>query len=100
VSVSTNLYNGEAKYGEVIVIEHADGLRSVYAHLQKRSVKAGDVVTAGQLIGHTGATGRVTGPHLHLEVHRNGVKLDPELLLGSLDGTDRAKGMRDTQRSR
>jgi murein DD-endopeptidase MepM/ murein hydrolase activator NlpD len=100
VVASTSLYEGEAKYGEVIAIEHADGLRSVYAHLQRRGVKVGDLVTAGQIIGHTGATGRVTGPHLHLEIHRNGVKLDPELLLGSLDGTDHAKQARATQRSR
>ncbi|MDQ1924809.1 peptidoglycan DD-metalloendopeptidase family protein [Massilia pseudoviolaceinigra] len=100
VTASTDLYQGEARYGEVIAIEHAGGLRSVYAHLNQRSVKVGQAVAKGQLIGHTGATGRVSGPHLHLEIHRNNIKLDPELLLGSQDGTDTAKNARDTQRSR
>ncbi|MDQ1833587.1 peptidoglycan DD-metalloendopeptidase family protein [Massilia scottii] len=100
VTASTDLYQGEARYGEVIAIEHAGGLRSVYAHLNQRSVKVGEAVAKGQLIGHTGATGRVSGPHLHLEIHRNNIKLDPELLLGSQDGTDSANNARDTQRSR
>ncbi len=100
VIASTARYQGQAKYGEVIAIEHPNGLRSVYAHLDKRSVRVGDVVAQGQVIGHTGATGRVSGPHLHLEVHRNSDKLDPELLLGGLDGTASAKNARDLQRSR
>jgi len=100
VTASTDLYQGEAKYGKVIAIEHAGGLRSVYAHLNQRSVKVGEAVAKGQLIGLTGATGRVSGPHLHLEIHRNNIKLDPELLLGSQDGTASAKNARDTQRFR
>ncbi|MDM5177004.1 peptidoglycan DD-metalloendopeptidase family protein [Massilia sp. DJPM01] len=100
VTASTDLFQGEAKYGEAIAIEHAAGLRSVYAHLKQRSVKVGQAVAKGQLIGHTGATGRVSGPHLHVEIHRNNIKLDPELLLGSQDGTDSARNARDTQRSR
>lgn len=85
VAESTDLYQGQAKYGKVIVIDHADGLRSMYAHLDQRTVKAGDLVAAGQAIGRSGATGRVTGPHLHLEVTRHGQHIDPQRLIAGLD---------------
>lgn len=56
-------------YGNVIFIEHENGLETVYAHLHERFVKAGDVVKEGEQIGTVGSTGRSTGPHLHFEVH-------------------------------
>lgn len=84
VVASTNRYQGESKYGETIVIDHADGLQSVYAHLDTRAVKPGDIIVAGQVIGASGATGKVTGPHLHLEVLQNGTRIDPQRLLGDL----------------
>ena len=82
---STALYEGQAKYGQVLLIDHGDGLRSMYAHLDRRSVRVGDTVAAGQQIGLSGATGRVTGPHLHLEVQRDGSHVDPALLIANLD---------------
>ena len=82
---STALYDGQPKFGQVIVIDHGDGLRSMYAHLDRRSVRMGDKVAAGEAIGLSGATGRVTGPHLHLEVLRNGEHVDPALLIANLD---------------
>lgn len=82
---STALYDGQPKFGQVIVIDHGDGLRSMYAHLDRRSVRMGDRVVAGEAIGLSGATGRVTGPHLHLEVQRNGEHVDPALLIANLD---------------
>ena len=82
---STALYDGQPKFGQVIVIDHGDGLRSMYAHLDRRSVRMGDRVAAGEAIGLSGATGRVTGPHLHLEVLRNGEHVDPALLIANLD---------------
>jgi len=82
---STALYDGQPKFGQVIVIDHGDGLRSMYAHLDRRSVRIGDRVAAGEAIGLSGATGRVTGPHLHLEVLRNGAHVDPALLIANLD---------------
>lgn len=85
VVTSTNMYRGEAKWGDVIVIEHADGLRSLYAHMEKRQLKEGARVAAGQQIGTSGASGKVTGPHLHLEVSRNGDNIDPQTLLGNLE---------------
>lgn len=82
---STALYMGQKKYGEVIVIDHGKGLQSMYAHLDRRSLRAGDSVAAGQQIGLSGATGRVTGPHLHLEVLLDGEPIDPARLIARLD---------------
>jgi len=67
--------------GNCIFLEHGLGLQSFYAHLSKIHVKPGDKVNAGDLIGEVGATGRVTGPHLHWSVGLNGTWVDPNLLL-------------------
>lgn len=85
VTASTSRYLGESKWGEVIAIEHANGLRSTYAHMDKRMVKEGERVAKGQQIGTSGASGKVTGPHLHMEVTRNGSNIDPQTLLGNLE---------------
>lgn len=63
--------------GLYITIKHEDGLVSKYMHLSQYSVKPGQPVVAGQRIGSVGATGRVTGPHLHLEVWQNGSHIRP-----------------------
>lgn len=81
VTVSTDRYEGGARYGKVIVIDHGDGTQTLYAHLDARAVQAGDRVTAGQRIALSGATGKVTGPHLHFEVQRGGGQVDPRTLL-------------------
>ncbi len=81
VATSTDTYAGGPRYGKVVVIEHAGGLRTLYAHLDERSVRAGDQVRAGQQIGLSGATGKVTGPHLHFEVQRGGAQVDPRDVL-------------------
>lgn len=65
-------------YGNQIVIDHGNGFWTRYAHLQKISVKAGDVVKKGQQIGTMGSTGRSTGPHLHFEVIQGGVRRNPQ----------------------
>lgn len=64
-------------YGNVIVIDHGFGYRTRYAHLSAFKVKAGEKVKRGQLIGLVGDTGLSTAPHLHYEVEKNGVKVDP-----------------------
>ena len=64
-------------YGNLIVILHDNGLTSHYGHLNKISTETGSRVKAGELIGLVGSTGRVTGPHLHFEVRKNGKPLDP-----------------------
>jgi murein DD-endopeptidase MepM/ murein hydrolase activator NlpD len=65
------------QYGNMIEIDHGNGLITRYAHLSKRMVKAGDVVLSGGNIGQVGSTGRATGPHLHFEVRQNGAPLNP-----------------------
>ncbi|PZG78293.1 hypothetical protein C1I97_36500, partial [Streptomyces sp. NTH33] len=67
-------------YGYQVVIRHADGRYSQYGHLSAISVRAGQTVAAGRGIGRSGATGNVTGPHLHFEVRTGpgfGTDVDP-----------------------
>jgi murein DD-endopeptidase MepM/ murein hydrolase activator NlpD len=63
--------------GRVIYIDHGAGMVSAYFHLSKQDVAVGDTVTAGQQIGLVGATGRVTGPHLHWVVRYGAISVDP-----------------------
>jgi murein DD-endopeptidase MepM/ murein hydrolase activator NlpD len=63
--------------GNATVIDHGWGIYTAYLHQSEILVKPGDLVTAGQLIGKVGGTGRVTGPHLHWEVWSGGVQVDP-----------------------
>ncbi len=67
--------------GGFVVIDHGQGLLSLYLHLSDFQVKQGDTVTTGQPIGLSGNSGRATGPHLHLAVRWQGVYLDPSVLL-------------------
>ena len=64
-------------YGNSVVIEHANGVSTRYAHLSAPLVKVGDQVTDGQRIGLVGHTGRATGPHVHYEVLAQGQAVDP-----------------------
>lgn len=64
-------------YGNHIEISHGGGLSSLYAHLSRIGASVGQAVTRGQTIGAVGATGNVTGPHLHLEARQNGRAIDP-----------------------
>lgn len=64
-------------YGNYVMIEHANGTRTLYGHLQKRLVEVGDIVEGGQLIGKGGNTGRSSGPHLHFEIRYGEVNIDP-----------------------
>jgi murein DD-endopeptidase MepM/ murein hydrolase activator NlpD len=68
--------------GETILLDHGQGLISLYAHLRRLHVRAGEAVAASSLIGEVGATGRATGPHLHFAVYLNGAAVDPSILLG------------------
>jgi len=68
--------------GNCVVLDHGQGLLTLYLHLSKFSVKEGDEVEKGQQLGLSGGTGRATGPHLHLAVRWQGVYLNPRTLLG------------------
>ncbi len=69
--------DAHAQYGNMIEIDHGNGLITRYAHLSKRLVKVGDVVLSAGIIGQVGSSGRATGPHLHFEVRQNGAPLNP-----------------------
>jgi murein DD-endopeptidase MepM/ murein hydrolase activator NlpD len=71
--------------GNVVYLDHGGGLVSGYLHLSRIDVAQGDAVTAGQVIGGVGATGRVTGPHLHWLVRYGGITVDPMSLLQVAD---------------
>lgn len=75
-------WNGS--YGYLIKIQHDNGDQTYYAHLSKISVSAGNRVYKGQIIAKSGATGNVTGPHLHFEIRKSGSAVDPVRYLPSL----------------
>jgi murein DD-endopeptidase MepM/ murein hydrolase activator NlpD len=69
--------------GNLVYIDHGQGMISMFAHLSEIDVKLGERVSKGQVIGKVGATGRVTGPHLHWSLGLNGTWIDPALFIGS-----------------
>ncbi|WP_297716942.1 murein hydrolase activator EnvC [Intestinimonas sp.] len=72
VTIST--YNNS--YGNYVVVQHDNGISTLYAHMNSRVVSEGDVVTQGQVLGYVGTTGSSTGNHLHLEFRVNGSRTD------------------------
>ena len=75
---STDLLKGKKGYGTIVIIDHGDGLHSLYSHLNGRTVEKGDKVFAGQEIGFVGETGLATGPHLHLEILKSNQHQNPK----------------------
>lgn len=71
-------------YGNIVIIRHAGGIVSVYAHNQINLVGAGQDVEQGAVIAKVGSTGRVTGPHLHFEIRKHNVAQDPVRYLPQL----------------
>lgn len=67
--------------GKAVLISHGDGTSTVYAHLSEINVEVGQKVTTKDVIGKMGSTGRSTGDHLHIEVHKNGIPVSPYTVL-------------------
>ncbi len=67
----------ESFYGKLVRVDHENGYQTLYAHLASAAVKPGQFIQRHQLVGYMGSTGRVTGTHLHYEVRRDGVPVDP-----------------------
>lgn len=75
---------GDRSYGNVVVIDHHNGYKTLYAHNARLLVKAGQQVKAGQSIANVGSTGHATGPHLHFEIYRGGQRVNPGPYLAAL----------------
>ena len=75
---------GESDYGKYLIVDHADGFSTLYAHCSSISAQVGDTVSCGEEIARVGQTGNATGPHLHLEIWKDGAALDPSDYLTGL----------------
>jgi len=71
------------QYGKLVVIDHGNGIQTYYAHLSGFSVVPGQGIRRGDVIGYSGMTGRASGPHLHYEVRRGGIPMNPSKYLNS-----------------
>ena len=72
---------GHAEYGITLVIDHGNDIKTLYGHLTKTLVQAGDAVQRGQIVAQTGNTGRSSGPHLHYEIQVSGKPVNPRSYL-------------------
>jgi len=71
-------------YGNAVIVDHGNGIVSLYAHLSKINVSKGDKVTVFDTIGNVGTTGHSTGPHVHIEIRKNGIPINPFAVLPTL----------------
>lgn len=80
------IYSGNSiGYGNCIIIEHENGIQTVYAHNSKNLVKTGDTVMENTVIALSGSTGRTTGAHLHFEVRKDGNPVNPLAMINNLE---------------
>jgi murein DD-endopeptidase MepM/ murein hydrolase activator NlpD len=96
-TVESTSFSG--RYGKLIIVDHGNGIKTYYAHLSQFLVVPGQEVRRSEIIGLTGATGRVTGPHLHYEVRVAGTPVNPYKYMGKPENTKailQAQGSRDS----
>ena len=88
------VFSGRAgSYGNLVEIDHGNGFTTRYAHNQTLLVTVGDIVPAGKEIAQVGSTGRSTGPHLHLEIRKEGHAVDPLALIANFPSASRRAGL-------
>ncbi len=87
----TVILNGKDYFytGNMVIIDHGQGLQTIYAHLSKSAVEAGQKIRRGETVGYVGSTGRATGPHLHWGASLNNIRFRPHSLLDLNDKTCR-----------
>jgi len=73
--------DGFSKYGRIVILDHGNGVRTIYAHNKKNNVRSGSCIRTGDVIGEVGNSGNATGPHLHFEIRKYGDPLNPILYL-------------------
>ncbi len=71
--------------GGTVIIDHGEGIYTCYFHFSQLDVKVGDKITQGQILGLSGATGRITGPHLHFGIMAHGIQVDPLNFLAQIN---------------
>lgn len=81
---TVSLAEYDSGYGNYIIIDHEDGVQTLYAHCLTLLAQEGDIVTRGTQIAEVGATGSATGPHLHVELRYKGQRYDPTYILGDI----------------
>lgn len=86
--VVTEVSLGRLGWGNTVVVDHGNSLKSRYAHMDEIKVIEGDQVAKDQTLGTVGMTGWTTGPHLHLEVYQNGHAIDPAAILPAFASPD------------
>ncbi|MGB9710024.1 MAG: M23 family metallopeptidase [Thermodesulfovibrio sp.] len=80
------VYSGwRGGYGNCVIVDHGNGIQTVYAHNSKNLVKTGDTVTPQSVVALSGSTGRTTGPHLHFEVRKDGKAMNPVALINNFE---------------
>jgi murein DD-endopeptidase MepM/ murein hydrolase activator NlpD len=67
----------DPEYGSFVLLQHPDGFQTMYGHLSRVAVTMNSLVSAGEVVGLSGNTGRSSAPHLHFEIRREGRSLDP-----------------------
>ena len=73
--------NGFSRYGRLVILDHGNGVRTIYAHNMKNNIRSGTCIKAGDVIGEVGNSGNATGYHLHFEIRKYGSPLNPILYL-------------------
>lgn len=88
VAPGTVIFSGwKGGYGNTVILDHGDGMVTVYAHHSSNSVREGEQVDPASVIALTGSTGRSTGPHLHFEAWRSGTNITADFIPGKSSGS-------------
>jgi murein DD-endopeptidase MepM/ murein hydrolase activator NlpD len=77
VIASAGNLDGYSGYGKIVIIEHREGIKTIYAHNKKNIVRAGECVRTGEIIAEVGSSGNATGSHLHFEIRKDGKPVNP-----------------------